>query len=496
MAKKKATKKNAAKKKATKKKAAKKKATKKKATKKKATKKKATKKKATKPGVPASGRRLVTVEVHDLHGLFSYRLPLVDGPITLIHGENGMGKTGILLLVSLALNQRFLALSQVEFRALVLGFSDDHALTFFRSPGEERPVINVSLTLGSKTLYETDSSGLAYHYGPRILRLLSIHTPLRRVGPHEWVDDDGALLDTEEAVERYEYVLPRRALGARSEETWWLHDFLSPDRVHLIETQRLLRLRASGNPGRHADIQARTSVEWCASDLSERIEECHAESSRIAFGFDRTLPKRLLESNPSKRVAEESEIRARYLGQSKFRNRLVEAGLLSATEHEVFLPGRELQAFELSVLDQCLSDAQKKLDVYKDLVERVEFLKSVCERFKRKTLLVSREHGMQFLADTGADIPLDGLSSGEQHLVVMTFNLLFRAQADSLILIDEPEISLHVTWQHRVIPDLEKLASLSRLHIIVATHSPQVVHGRFDLTRALDEFVVEDQGGD
>ena len=42
-------------------------------------------------------------------------------------------------------------------------------------------------------------------------------------------------------------------------------------------------------------------------------------------------------------------------------------------------------------------------------------------------------------------------------------DLLFRASSDSLILIDEPELSLHVAWQAQWVTDLEETAKLSRL---------------------------------
>lgn len=44
-----------------------------------------------------------------------------------------------------------------------------------------------------------------------------------------------------------------------------------------------------------------------------------------------------------------------------------------------------------------------------------------------------------------------------------------------MVLIDEPEISLHVKWQREFLRDMLAVANLSRVRFIIATHSPQIV---------------------
>jgi predicted ATP-binding protein involved in virulence len=74
------------------------------------------------------------------------------------------------------------------------------------------------------------------------------------------------------------------------------------------------------------------------------------------------------------------------------------------------------------------------------------------------------------------------LSSGEQHELVILYELLFRVSKNSIILIDEPEISLHVAWQDEFLKDLGQMAELSQFNALVATHSPQIISDRWDLT--------------
>jgi ABC-type glutathione transport system ATPase component len=85
----------------------------------------------------------------------------------------------------------------------------------------------------------------------------------------------------------------------------------------------------------------------------------------------------------------------------------------------------------------------------------------------------------------GHRVPVSQLSSGEQHLVAIFSQLLFATHTGSLILIDEPEISMHMSWQHAFLEDVERVASVSDLQVILATHSTGIINGRWDLTREL-----------
>ena len=55
-----------------------------------------------------------------------------------------------------------------------------------------------------------------------------------------------------------------------------------------------------------------------------------------------------------------------------------------------------------------------------------------------------------------------------------------------MILIDEPELSLHVAWQVSFLSDLKELTRLVPLDVLIATHSPQIINDRWDLTVQLE----------
>lgn len=68
---------------------------------------------------------------------------------------------------------------------------------------------------------------------------------------------------------------------------------------------------------------------------------------------------------------------------------------------------------------------------------------------------------------------LEVLSSGERQVLTMLFCATHMSEADGVMLIDEPEISLHVDWQRIILDEIIKQAGDRQ--IIACTHAPEVV---------------------
>ena len=68
------------------------------------------------------------------------------------------------------------------------------------------------------------------------------------------------------------------------------------------------------------------------------------------------------------------------------------------------------------------------------------------------------------------------LSSGEKQMLILLTEALLRVDEPVVYIADEPELSLHVTWQEKLLESLVALGGPKQ--IIVATHSPDIV-GKF-----------------
>lgn len=83
-------------------------------------------------------------------------------------------------------------------------------------------------------------------------------------------------------------------------------------------------------------------------------------------------------------------------------------------------------------------------------------------------------------------------SSGQQQLLSSLFGLVAELQDDSLVLLDEPELSLHPSWQARFLDLLiQVLSPFSGCHIFVATHSPLLTQRALEL--ALPILALDDK---
>lgn len=78
--------------------------------------------------------------------------------------------------------------------------------------------------------------------------------------------------------------------------------------------------------------------------------------------------------------------------------------------------------------------------------------------------------------DSGVRVDLQETSSGELALATSFLALAANMDDDSLVLIDEPEVSLHPEWQSRYISLIADMFSEFRGgHFVIATHSPLIV---------------------
>ncbi len=81
-----------------------------------------------------------------------------------------------------------------------------------------------------------------------------------------------------------------------------------------------------------------------------------------------------------------------------------------------------------------------------------------------------------FKNKNGKEFDINNLSTGEKTLLSKVLYLYFKDIKNQIILIDEPELSLHPAWQNRVLKLYENFAKENNCQIIIATHSPHIIY--------------------
>ena len=207
-----------------------------------------------------------------------------------------------------------------------------------------------------------------------------------------------------------------------------------------------------------------------------------ADYGRQAQSLDQSFPQRLLQRDASSGNLPVEEIRERMSILDQKTDELKAIGILDETPMHRFQVVDDIDASQAGVMTLYVQDTEDKLQVLEDLAKRVRLLlESLNGKFRHKKVRVDREAGLAVAGDDSDTLPLDSLSSGEQHELILHYDLLFRVPSNTVVLLDEPELSLHIEWQSKFLDDLMAIVKLSHFDALVATHSPYIVGERDDL---------------
>lgn len=98
-------------------------------------------------------------------------------------------------------------------------------------------------------------------------------------------------------------------------------------------------------------------------------------------------------------------------------------------------------------------------------------LNSFFEETSKKVEFVDDK--IEIILVSGKRIDYRNLSSGERQLIFIFLKIINGGVDNSLILMDEPEISLHLSWQEKLLTEITSANSSSQM--IIVTHSPALV---------------------
>lgn len=432
--------------------------------------------------------RLKRIEVDDLFGVYNHHIDLdLDNRITLLHGQNGVGKTSILRMADAILRDDLARLKTIPFSRIMLGFHDGSTLELsVRAKSNEE-----THTLSLKTRGKVYSANINLNTS----RAEVIAAQIDFLRPHEtlpdvWVDiRDGEALVEQEVLSRFGNQFP--IVELRKKNLNWFSSFLGKAKVHLIEVQRLVRRQSESVSSRSRrryiyDRQPISSVVDCSEDFRKRLDDTMASYGRNAQTLDQSFPQRLISADEQLTV---EQLQSEMETLDKKTADLKDIGILDATPVHPFdfeTLGDKYDPTQALVMTLYVRDTAGKLKVLDDFADRTRlFLGSVNAKFQHKQIRLDRQKGLVAKSDKDESLELDYLSSGEQHELVLHYDLLFRVPPNTVVMIDEPELSLHVAWQKRFLPDLIEIVQLSGFDVLIATHSPFIVGDRDDLMVAL-----------
>ena len=174
-----------------------------------------------------------------------------------------------------------------------------------------------------------------------------------------------------------------------------------------------------------------------------------------------------------------------------------------------YLTDKRLLSLKMDVVEETLKIEESPLPKYPgelkeillsetksaEYAHRIQAFQEIIGRceFANKHLEVDKRFGFRFVSEDELHtiLTLDQLSSGEKQMIIQVYELLFRAQSGTLVMIDEPELSLHMLWQMNYLKNLSQIAQLRGFQCIVATHSPQIFNSLW--SKSVDLFAISNK---
>ena len=119
-----------------------------------------------------------------------------------------------------------------------------------------------------------------------------------------------------------------------------------------------------------------------------------------------------------------------------------------------------------------------------------KLIKSLNNFFVETNKIVTFDNKLEIKKTSGEVLKLKNLSSGERQIIYIFLKVVNASIKKSILLMDEPEISLHMSWQEKLINEI--LLINPEQQIIIVTHSPAIVmNGWMDSYKDIKEILVK-----
>ncbi|MDR1919446.1 MAG: AAA family ATPase [Tannerellaceae bacterium] len=420
--------------------------------------------------------KIESIEIHKLFDLFDYKIELnQDENLTILTGPNGYGKTSILNIIYNLFNDNgsFYYFQKLLFSEIIFHFDNQYRLEVRKNIESAQVLFYI---YGEN---HTEISRYDYASEENIKKQIERYIPfVRRISQDKWLDkQQGRIYSFAELLNEFSGYLPFDLLNALKNNGLGnaaMLNIFEDLQVYLIKEQRLIKQNQQIKYDELEISHTNTILDY-AKELSSLIEKKQAESFTITQKLDGSFPKRLLESRHELSKEEFDnrfeQLRVKYDKLNRF-------GLITSS---LDIPPYDDKSENLRVLSIYLDDSHQKVAVFDELLNKIELFTDILnqKRFTHKAIQINKENGFMFISDrNNTALSLTDLSSGEQHEVVLLYELLFRVKPGTIVLVDEPEISLHVSWQQEFINDLIKISKMQQIRFIVATHSPTIINNR------------------
>ncbi|WP_082207235.1 AAA family ATPase [Corallococcus macrosporus] len=389
--------------------------------------------------------------------------------LVILHGPNGIGKTTILKMIDGIMRLDFTVFRQTPFSRCSLQFSNNKSIDVRSNGGHSSRTLEVAFD-GKVAKLNVKRAGPATHEDAAAVDGLrtDFFAQTNRI-KFEFINTNRTGAASRDATERYrELADEMRSIEARIVDDAEIEQSASRDSAVLARSKIIARRKFGSTATTlarfiaEAQINYRNFFSTSTPDLFPKILQRLGEQSSLRYTSEDLLA-RLRSISERDGYTQRLGLQGDRWNYDQLAQLLTPKSSENTNSNALAVVGTYVEFLESRAAERAL------------VAERLlTFEKLASELLHEKKVTVEPEVGFRIETRDGQVLVEEQLSSGELHLLYLMVSALTTRRRGTVIAIDEPELSMHIAWQRRLVRTLFQCASKAEPQFILATHSPDI----------------------
>jgi len=456
----------------------------------------------------SSSKVITFITVKGLFGFHSYKLIFnKKEPIAIIYGTNGMGKTTIFKMLNSLLieypydyyekfnsknydNFRYLC-DEIPFEEFLIDFADESRIEVLKKENTiyinylRKKGISFSSLFDGLRISTSDKNfkdSVKEHYN--LINELFLNLDGKKRFLFINTSRDGTLVRIAKKIDDISRMISLK----------YLSNYNSPQNEYSKMLDDIFLIEKIINIESTVDLQSvpkkMNEYLFLICDGYEAYQTCF-EISNSRISHDKDMPILIYDDNYEKLLY----LKNNTLTKEKIKNLKYEIDYskipndtdLLFCSYDGWDDGGGMSANQITdVVNNNINELYNYLinfEIFKKAVE--DFYNKYDPSYKKIILTLNDSPKLLFECSNGKIIDESHLSSGEVNLISILYSIAFNTSQDTIVLIDEPEISLHMLWVQQLTSTILKMIkSKKNMQVILSSHSPFLAAGH-------EEYLVE-----